>query len=468
MEKYKIDFKDDIPKYIQIRNHLKNLIDENVIGDGERLASIRFLSKYLNVNTVTIINAYKGLKDEGYAFQKSGSGTYAKKKDIIKSFSKEYSETFRKISSGQQKNFIDFSGEGSIGYGFPVESFKGILNEVIDRDGSDAFINQEPLGFLGLRKCINSYFWKSTLNIEDILILSGAQQGIDIVSKALLNINDAVIIDKPTYSGALSVFKARRVNIFEVEIEDGGANIEAMEKLLKKNRIKCYYTMSYFQNPSGISYSHAKKLKILELAEKYDFYIIEDDYLSELIYDENIKYESFKELDKFQRVIYIKSFSKIFLPGIRLGYLISPEIFREQLQNSKINTDISTSSLMQRALELYMERGNWKKYINIIKVKFKNQYEFTEENIRAILKNKVKFNPPGGGLSFYLNISDNSKIDSVELFYKCRDKNVFITPGVLFYKFSSEGKRSFRFGFSQPSNEEILQGLNIISEILEE
>lgn len=195
---------------------------------------------------------------------------------------------------------------------------------------------------------------------DDIIVVSGAQQGIDIASKSILNINDNVIVEKPTYVGALSIFKWRKVNIFEVPIKEDGIDLKAFEKILQKNEIRCFYTMSYFQNPTGVSYSIEKKKRILDLAEIYDFYIIEDDYLSELIYESSLEYMPFKWLDKYDRVIYIKSFSKIFLPGIRLGYLVAPEVFNEVLQSSKHNTDITTSSLMQRALDMYIAKGSWK------------------------------------------------------------------------------------------------------------
>ncbi len=142
--------------------------------------------------------------------------------------------------------------------------------------------------------------------------------------------------------------------------------------------------MSYFQNPTGATYSLEKKLRILELAELYDFYIVEDDYLSELIYD-NKQYKSFKSLDINDRVIYIKSFSKIFLPGIRLGYMISPEKYKEHIQNSKINTDISTSSLMQRALDLYINKDLWKEHISYLNMAYKEKYDFMIKCIEKYL-----------------------------------------------------------------------------------
>lgn len=467
MEKYYFDFeKTETPKYIQIVKNLKKLIDSNMVEDGEKLPPIRKLSKILGVNTVTIINAYDKLEAEGYAMQKMGSGTYAKKKDMNRSFKRQYSETFKRISAEELKQYIDFTGETACSEYFPVTTFKEVLDEVLDRDGAEALMYQESLGYDGLRKSINKCFWENKQEEDSILIISGAQQGIDIISKVLINVYDNVIIEKPTYSGAISVFKGRRANIFEAEMQEDGVNIEQFEAFLKKNKIKCFYAMSYFQNPTGMTYSLEKKLKILELANIYDFYIIEDDYLSELIYDPNIQYASFKNLDKNDRVIYIKSFSKIFLPGIRIGYAIIPSEFSEQAQNSKINTDISTSSLMQRALDLYIKRGYWKEYINYLNEEYNKKYVSMVELIESILKDKVEFNKPGGGLSIYLKISNNINVNSTELFYKCKAKKVLIAPGTLFYKNAEDGSKYFRIGFSNASIEQMKAGFEIIENIL--
>ncbi len=467
MDKYFISLEEETPKYIVITKHIKKLIDTNKIDDGEKLPSIRALSQFLKVNNVTIVTAYKKLQSEGYARQKMGSGTYAKKKDITKNFKKEYSEVLKKISGKKLREYIDFTGETPCNNFFPVQSFKDVLNEVLDRDGAEALIYQEALGYEGLRESISEVFWNKEIKSDDILIVSGAQQGIDIVSKALINTNDSIIVEKPTYSGALSVFKWRRTDIYEVPMENGGIDIEKFEKILKKNNIKCFYTMSYFQNPTGMSYNTRKKQQILNLAEIYDFYIIEDDYLSELIYDGSIEYKSFKSLDKNDRVIYIKSFSKIFLPGIRIGYLIPPEKFKENIQNSKMNTDIATSSLMQRALDLYINKGLWRDYMNNLNVIYKNRYLLMENYIKFYLKDKVEFISPGGGLSFYLKIKDDINIDSIEIFRKAKDKKVLITPGTLFYKNPLEGKKYFRIGFSQTDEETMKKGINIISKLLD-
>lgn len=466
MGKYSMELNEDSPKYLQIAKSIKLLIDTGLVEDEEKLPSIRYLSGLLGVNNITVVNAYKKLQSDGYADLRIGSGTFAKKKEIFRNFKKEYSETFKKISSGILKTNIDFTGETTSSSFFPVKIFKDVLNEVLDRDGAEALIYQDVLGFAGLRQSISTHFWNDEVGVDDILIVSGAQQGIDIISKSIINVNDNVIIEKPTYSGALSVFNWRRANIFEVDIEDDGVDIEKFEKIVKKNKIKCFYTMSYFQNPTGASYSDEKKRYILELANKYDFYIIEDDYLSELIYSGNIKYASFKSMDSGDRVIYIKSFSKIFLPGIRIGYLICPPGFREVFQSSKINTDISTSSLMQRALDLYIVRGYWREHINFLNEEYKKRYFFMEECIKSKLHDKVSFNPPSGGLNFFIKISEKYNINCMDLFYECRNQGVLITPGVIFYKNPKNGERFFRLGFSLTDNTQIEQGLDIIDKII--
>jgi DNA-binding transcriptional MocR family regulator len=467
LDKYLFEFREyEIPKYIQLSLKIKSMIDSNIIEDGEKLPSIRSLAERLDVNNVTVVNAYKKLENEGYAVQKIGSGTFAKRKDFARNFRREFSETLKSISGEALKEYIDFNGETACSDFFPVETFKKVLNEVLDRDGSEAFVYQEALGFEGLRRSIDSFFWNGSIGKDNILIVSGAQQGIDIVSKALINIDDGVILEKPTYSGALSVFKWRRANIFEVNMENDGIDLAGLEKIVKKNNIKCLYIMSYFQNPTGISCSFEKKKELLRLAEKYNFYIIEDDYLSELIYNSHIKYETLKSMDENDRVIYIKSFSKIFLPGIRIGYMIPPKKFKESIQNSKINTDISTSSLMQRALDLYINNGFWKKHIERLNTAYYDRYHFMEKCLKRRLGDKISFECPEGGLNFYLRINESLGVSCMQLFNECMKRKVLITPGVLFYRNSSDGEKYVRLGFSQTNNADIEKGISIINDCL--
>jgi DNA-binding transcriptional MocR family regulator len=468
MDIYK-DFKfkeDETPKYIQISNYIKNLIDKRKIKDGDKLPTIRELSKRLDVNNVTIVSAYNKLKAEGYAYQKVGSGSYAKRKEVTSNLRRDYSNTLKKLSSKDLAKIIDFTGETTKEVLFPINDLKNIINEVLERDGANALLSDNRNGYTDLIYTINKVFWNNKLNNEDIIIVSGAQQGIDIASKGILNINDNIIVEKPTYVGALSVFKWRKVNVFEVPVEEDGINLNKFEKILQKNEIKCFFTMSYFQNPTGISYSIEKKKRILDLAEIYDFYIIEDDYLSELIYENSLQYVPFKWLDKNDRVIYIKSFSKIFLPGIRLGYLVAPTIFRETLQNSKHNTDITTSSLMQRALELYISSEKWKTNIKNLNDEYVERYKFVKFILERDFKDILTYKDPRGGLNFYITLKENFMINTTELFMHLKKRNIYITPGAMFFTAQGDGQDSFRISFYQTDKEKIENGMRILREEL--
>ena len=463
----KIKFNEGIPKYISIYNSIKNLIDKKIINDKEKLPPIRLLAKELNVNNDTIINAYNKLKSEGYAYQKMGSGTYARRKEVTSSFRKRYTAMLKKLSTESLEDIIDFTGETNSEVLFPINDLKETINAVLERDGTEALVAKNRCGYNKLIETINSVFWNNELNEENILIVSGAQQGIDIAAKSIININDTVIVEKPTYMGALSAFKWRKANIIEIPIKRNGIDLDKFEKILQKNHIKCFYTMSYFQNPTGITYNIESKKRILELAQIYDFYIIEDDYLSELIYTNDVDYVPFKYLDKNNRVIYIKSFSKIFLPGIRMGYMAVPEVYKEIIEASKLNTDITTSSLMQRALDEYIATGKWKINIKNLNEEYSERYILMKEILNNDFKDTLEYIDPHGGLNFYINIKNN-KFTSNELFEELIKNNVYITPAQIFFISPDDGKYSFRIGFYQTNKKKIFQGMSVLKETIEQ
>ncbi|HCW53382.1 MAG TPA: GntR family transcriptional regulator [Clostridium sp.] len=456
-------FIEETPKYIQIAEYIKKLIDKREIKDGDKLPAIRSLAKELGVNNVTIVNAYNKLKREGYAYQKIGSGSYAKRKDVSLTFRKEYGMSLKSIKNEALDDIIDFTGETNGEILFPIDDLKDIINSVLERDGAKALISDNRNGYTELITTINDVFWRNKINEEDIIIVSGAQQGIDITAKSILGVNDNVIVEKPTYVGALSVFKWRKVNLFEVPIEHDGVDLDKFEKILQKNNIRCFYTMSYFQYPTGVSYSIEKKKRILELAEIYDFYIIEDDYLSELIYENSMEYIPFKWLDINDRVIYIKSFSKIFLPGIRLGYMIAPECYRESIQSSKHNTDITTSSLMQRSLQMYIQEGKWRENIKVLNDEYRKRYTLMKEILDNDFKDIASYMDPKGGLNFYV-ILKNKNINTKDLFRALKKKGVYITPGAMLFTKESNGQDAFRLAFYQTNDDKIIRGMKILKE----
>ncbi|GIW49056.1 MAG: GntR family transcriptional regulator [Caloramator sp.] len=443
------------PLYVQVFEELKKLIEIGTLKEDEKLPSIRELSKSIGVNNITVVNAYRMLEQEGLVYSKVGSGTFVRGNGTVKQetgVKREY-----KINEDVKINLSNSMPNPNY---FPVEEFKNVINEVLDRDGGFAFTYQEPKGYFPLRESLCEYSKETGIeaNINDINIISGAQQGIDIISKTLLKFGDNVVVECPTYTGAVAVFRSRGANVIEVPIEGDGINLDILEDVVKKNKIKLVYIMTNFQNPTGYTYSEDTKLSLIYLANKYGFYIIEDDYMSELrFYGENTL--PIKSIDKNNRVIYLKSFSKIFMPGIRLGYIISPNNMSMDIQSVKYSTDISTSGLMQRAFDLYLRKRLWHKHINFLVEKYKDKYDFIVEYIKENA-NFIDYIEPKGGINLWCKTDMDSSIYASLL----KDEGITIAPGSAFY-LDDINTNYFRLSFGTCSKEELKFALDKMKEV---
>lgn len=448
----------DTPMYLQLYESMKSLIENGSIEGNEKLPAIRSLAKGLCVNNVTVVNAYKLLEQKGYAYSRVGSGTFVMGSSDNKDFS-----TVDMMEQGYvkiKKDEINFSTSTPNPRFFPVDDFKQALNEVLERDGGLAFGYQEAQGYLPLRESINAYLKEKGIDaaLSDIHVISGAQQGIDIISKVLVRFNDRIVVESPTYTGAMAVFKSRGANIIEVPMMEDGIDTKELEKVLKAYHPKLIYVMTNFQNPTGISYSQDKKLQLLYLAEKYDLYILEDEYLSELnFYNEESM--PIKALDANHRIIYIKSFSKIFMPGIRLGFIVAPEAISKAVLLAKHNTDISTSSFMQRAFDLYLRKKKWEQHMEMMREIYKNRYDKMVKELNNITP-FIDFTPPKGGIHIWCR----TDIDSSVLGSEAKKRGTLIAPGRLFYLDERENN-CFRISYAGIEEDEILKGLKILNSV---
>lgn len=418
--------------YIQLYEKIKILIIEKKLKPDTKLPSIRKFAKNLDVNNTTVVKAYNLLEEENYVYKKVGSGTFvydihSNDKYINKKFI-DYNENMINLGSGTPSEKL-----------FPVKKFKKSINTVLDEFKGKAFGYSDSKGDPNLIFIIYNKFIKEKMNInkERIQIISGAQQGIDIVAKALLNPRDYVLLEAPTYTGAIDIFKSRRCKFTSIKLTHKGIDFNVLEQKIKRYRPKMFFTMPNFHNPTGYCYTLEEKKKILELSKKYNFYIIEDDFSSELNFSDK-KIKTLKELDKNERVIYIKSFSKVFLPGLRLGYLIAPEKFEDKITQAKHSTDISTSTLIQKSFERYLKNNFYQEQWNYIYNMFKKRYLTTIDVFDDYLPKEVKYHKPLGGLNFWLEFDKEVSIDS--LYKYLLDKNIIVAPGDAFYLNENDSK----------------------------
>ena len=461
-----LDKLSDEPLYIQLYKVFKNMIESGQLQNNEKLPSIRKISAQISINNSTVINAYKLLEKNGFAYSQTGSGTYVFSKKAVNSnvgmqLQYNITENTNNIIGEKLINFANLIPDSKL---FPVNAFKDIINEVLDRDGGSAFGYTEIKGYTPLRESLMEYAncYNIKCNLDDIQIISGAQQGIDIIAKALIDYGDILITEKPTYTGAIAVFKSRGAEIIDIPIQVGGIDITELENILKHVKPKFVYMMTNFQNPTGYSYSNDTKEKLLLLANKFDFYIIEDDFLSELYYTDE-KPILLKAMDYNNRVIFIKSFSKIFMPGIRIGFLIVPEKVRDRVVAAKYLTDISTSGFMQRVFDLYIRKNMLSIHMKNIRSGYIEIYRMITEYIDNTLR-EVSYYKPNGGIHLWLKLPDS--ISSNALYSECLINGVIISSGSIFYNDSIDSQ-NIRLSYASTNIDSIKMGIDIINRTIE-
>ncbi len=458
----------DLPLYIQLYEAIRDVIEDDNI-QSEKLPSIRSLAKQLGVNNVTVVNAYKLLEQENYIYTVKGSGTFIKRPSFSQDNYLVEEGDMELMLSGIYpllKNSIDFASVSPTPELFPIEEFKKSLIEVLDRDGGQAFLYPEITGFGPLRESISEFLlehYSISATKDQILITSGGQQGLDIISKTLIQPGDVILVENPTYPGAFAAFQSRGARIIGIPMDNDGIDLDELKSYVKRYRPKFIYLMPNFHSPTTICYSETRKKDVLRLAREYDFYIIEDDFLTDLSFSDENKLP-LKTMDKFDQVIFIKSFSKIFMPGVRIGFMTLPKALMKDIIKAKHTTDISSSGYLQRAFDLYLRKGFWRDHIENITAFYRDRYQLMISGLEKLKHFGISYLEPGGGLSIWVSLPKD--FDAIELYEECGRRGLAIVPGKVFFTDSSGSEKFIRLSFSAVSEEEIHKGLGILKDIL--
>lgn len=452
--------------YIQLYKALKGRILSGEILADEKLPPIRTYAATLGVNNVTIVNAYKLLEQHNFIYKKVGSGTYVRGQgDLVEA--PTAAEWLNNDIPGQVEvaSGINMASTTPSDQLFPVEAFKLAINEVLDRDKGAAFGYQDARGFLPLRESLCQVLrdqYAIETHVDALQILSGAQQGLDVISKALVQYGDAVIVEAPTYTGAIATFRSRGAKLLELPLEEDGPSILKLKELIYQHRPKLLYLMPNYQNPTGVVYSPAKRLEILELAQRHHFYIVEDDYCSELAYDGPVL-QPLKSQDQGDRVIYIKSFSKALMPGLRLGVMLTPEAIQRQVTMAKQSTDITTSGLTQRAFDSFIRSGGLEDQRDKMYQVFSGRYLAAKVAIERYLTGLCTWKTRDGGLHFWLSIEGGMSGQS--LYESLKQRGVLIAAGDAFFA-SRTDTAYFRLTIASVETEDLVYGIRVIGDIL--
>lgn len=350
---------------------------------------------------------------------------------------------------------------------FPSEELSQIAADILKENPVGALQYGISEGNIALREKILEMMKereKINATLDEITIVSGGQQAIEIVSKILLNEGDRVIVEAPSFVGGLNAFRSYGANLVGVEVESDGINIEKLKKTIENTpNVKLIYTIPNFQNPSGVTMSVEKRKALYEIARDNGIFIIEDNPYGELTFD-GIKLPTIKSMDEAGVVLYSGSFSKILAPGLRLGYLIAPKNFTEKVVLGKQVSDVHTALLPQLLALEFMKRYDIGELIEKMRALYKKKCDVLIGAMKEYLPENITYTVPGGGLFVWCNAPG---IDTLKLSNECIKEKVLIVPGNNFATDQSLVNNGFRLNFSTMPDDKLVEGVKRLGKVLE-
>lgn len=363
---------------------------------------------------------------------------------------------------------IAFSAGNPSPESFPIAEMKNIADSIFDNNAVEALQYGISEGYTPLRDALRKRMktkFNAGADFDDLIIVSGAQQGLELACKVLCNEGDTVICENPSFIGATNAFRSYNVNLVGVELENDGINIEKLEHALKTEKnVRFIYLIPTFQNPMGITTSLEKRKAIYELAKKYGVIIIEDNPYGDLRF-EGEEVPVIKSLDTEGLVIYAGSFSKILSAGIRVGYILAPSPIIQKMTVAKQVSDVHTNLFFQMAAYRFMTQYNMEAHIEKIRALYRHKSSLMISSLEKAFGDKVDFTRPQGGLFLWCTLPE--KVDMLDYCKKASANKVAVVPGIAFCASPSDKCNSFRLNYSTPSDEQIVEGCAILGKVLE-
>ena len=429
-------------KYIGIVEWVKQQTEYGELKTGDKLPSIRLLADQFQCSKNTVVKALLELEKQHIVYAKPKSGYY-----VVDDYQ---TSTHHEIA-------IDFLSAGPDKRIMPYEDFQHCINQAIDHYKEQLFTYSDQQGLFSLRKELTKYLQHLQVftKPEQLVITSGSQQALHILSAMPFpNGKKNVLIEQPTYFGMLDFLQLQQIKTLGIELTMKGIDFERLENMFRSNDIKFFYIIPRCHNPLGHHYTNEEKKKIVALATKYDVYIIEDDFLAEL--DVDLKADPLFAYEPNGRVIYVKSFSKVFLPGLRIATVVLPEKMIPSFVHYKFSADFNTSPLSQGALEIYLKNGMFQYHLESVKQLYMNKMHTLLEACSLYLPKYVEFTQPKSG--FYLTIFLPSHLDVDKLIYLLHEKHIYVDNASRMY-LPENNKKAIRLSISQVNEQKIHLGI---------
>lgn len=368
------------------------------------------------------------------------------------------------------------SGPGSISFSagnpspltFPASKMAEIGADIFRDDYTTALQYGITEGYEPLRQAVEERFQTHAKGSEndEIIITSGAQQAIDLTIKVLVNEGDTVLCESPSFIGALNCFRSYSTRLVGIPVDKDGMDIDALESALKNEpNVRIIYTIPTFHNPCGSTMSLERRRRLIELAQKYNVFIIEDSPYFELRYSgEDLP--TLKSMDTKGNVIFAGSFSKVIAPGIRVGFASAHRDIIARMTIAKQVADVHTNLFFQILVERYLRSGLMDDHISDCCNLYKQKRDHMLSAMEKHMSGKAIWNTPDGGLFIWAELPEG--YDGQTFCSLLRERQIICVPGNTFNVDKTQLSRGFRLNFSLPSDEQIDRGIAIIGEVLSE
>lgn len=473
-----------VPIYLQIKKQIADKISSGELPPNYILPPERILSSTLSVNRSTVIKAYMELKADGLVESKVGSGTV-----VLTPLSKQESESmyipplrwnqlesraFGRNNDDSINSILSVFGKGKIisfASGIsPKDShdpdiIRKLQMILMDKYKEEIFMPTPVDGSVTLKNTIKQLLKLKGITAvnKQIMVTSGSQQAIEFFAKLLIEPGDFVIVEEPTFIGAIQAFEAYGAKIIGVPMNHDGMKLDILESYIIKYRPKFIYVQPNYQNPTGITMSLEKRKELLRLAYYYNIPIFEDDPYGDLNY-EGSQLPSLKSLDNNDYVVYISSFSKIISFSLRVGYVVASENIINRFISFKQITDIQTGTFNQLFVNEFITEGYLDKHIEKEKAKYKRKRDMMIKALQNSKMPKLQFIIPAGGFFIWCRLPENIRLH--ELMSELNGKGVSIMPGDIFFPHSNSEDSYIRLNFSYPTEEDILEGMTILLNVI--
>lgn len=430
-------------KYIQILEGIKGDLATGILHAGSKLPSVRQLSVRFSCSKNTVVRAYSELEKEHLIYAVPKSGYY-----VVNEFHPIKGED----------EIIDFFSAGPDKSVLPYIDFQHCMNQAIELYKEELFTYSDQQGLYPLRVQLTKYL--RSLHVftqpERLVVVSGSQQALNLfVSMPFPNGKNNILIEQPSFFGIIESINLQQVTTFGIELSMDGIDLDRLEYIFRNNDIKFFYVIPRFHNPLGHSYTNQEKKKIVELAEKYDVYIVEDDYLGDI--DPNIKSDPMFSYAPSGRVLYVKSFSKIFLPGLRIATVVLPKQMVDTFLRYKHSSDLNSPALSQGALEIYLRSGMLNSHLKKIKELYRSKMQILQEACELYLPANTQFSNPTSG--FYLSIYLPNQVTAKQVVSMLNEQNIYVDNAERMFLPENKKENVLRLCISQVNESQIKLGI---------